>query len=225
MVIFESVFNPSTYVYLATFCYVMGLLIRNELWLRILLLGGSFLYILYYFNVANAPLWEAIFSSTLIGTANIITIYRIFLERFTIGMSEEMLTLYKSFPNFNPGQFRNVMRKAIIVHPTQDTPLLLQGNKPNHLFLTMTDGFMLKRDQQSSEIGSGHFLGEISFLLGSEASATIIAKSGCSYVSWNVDTLKDMMGKKPHISNAISVLLNRDIAQKLAVSFPAQGIP
>jgi CRP-like cAMP-binding protein len=93
------------------------------------------------------------------------------------------------------------------------------------MYLTMTDGFRLERDHQTSDIGSGHFLGEISFLLGSEASATIIAKPGCSYVSWNVDTLKDLMSKKPHIANAVSVLLNKDIALKLAVSFPTQGIP
>jgi hypothetical protein len=225
MAVYESVFTPSTYVYLATLCYVLGLLIRNEFLLRIFLLGGSFLYILYYFYVAHTPLWEAIFSSTLIGAANMITIYRIFLERFTIGKSEEMLTLYGAFPNFNPGQFRKVMSQAIIVHQTQDTPLLLQGKKPNHMYLTMTDGFRLERDHQTSDIGSGHFLGEISFLLGSEASATIIAKPGCSYVSWNVDTLKDLMSKKPHIANAVSVLLNKDIALKLAVSFPTQGIP
>jgi CRP-like cAMP-binding protein len=65
------------------------------------------------------------------------------------------------------------------------------------------------------KLASGHFLGEISFLLGSEASATIIAKPGCSYVSWNVDTLKDLMSKKPHIASAVSVLLKKDLTGQI----------
>jgi hypothetical protein len=89
MAVYESVFNPSTYIYLATLCYVLGPLIRNEFLLRIFLLGGSFLYILYYFYVANAPLWEAIFSSPLISAANMITIYRIFLERLPLACQKK----------------------------------------------------------------------------------------------------------------------------------------
>jgi CRP-like cAMP-binding protein len=166
-------------------------------------------------------LWEAIVASVLIRMSSLPVIYRIFRERSTFGMSEEMLTLYRSFPNFNPGQFRKMMKCATINLAKTETVLIDQNVMPTHLFLTVTDGFMLQRDTLNAELGPGNFLGEISFLLGGPATATVTAKPGSSYVAWDLGKLHYMMEKSPTMSNAISVLLNRDVARKLAVSFPS----
>jgi hypothetical protein len=213
--------GAESFVHLAVICYILGLLTRNELRLRLFILAGTALYILYYYFIADSPLWEAIFASVLIGAANMPVIYRIFRERSTWGMSEEMLTLYQSFPTFNPGQFRTMMALGEIITQTDKTVLLQQGEQPSHLYLTVSDGFMLTRNTQYAELGAGNFLGEISFLLGGEATATIVAEPGSRYVSWDVTRLHDLMEKSDRMSNAISVLLNRDIARKLAVSFPS----
>jgi CRP-like cAMP-binding protein len=135
-------------------------------------------------------------------------------------MSADMLSLDRSFPNFNPGQFRTIMTKAEIITQTEDTVLLHQGIQPAQLFLTISDGFMLERNSQNAELGPGNFLGEISFLLGGAATATVVAKPGSSYVSWDLGELHYMMANSPSMANAVSVLLNKDIARKLAVSFP-----
>ncbi|MEP5730076.1 MAG: hypothetical protein ABJL67_11985 [Sulfitobacter sp.] len=215
-----------TFVHIATLCYVAGLLTRRELLLRMFLLVGTAFYILYYYNIAENPLWEAIGTSVLIGSANVPVIYRIFQERSTWGMPEDMLSLYRAFPNFNPGQFRKLMSRAEIIHQQDaDRMLLEQGVTPRYLFLTTTDGFILQRNGQNAELGPGNFLGEISFLLGGAATATVIARPGTSYVSWDLDDLRHLMAKSEPISNAVSVLLNRDVARKLAVSFPTSGPP
>lgn len=213
--------TAKVFVHLATFCYIMGLLTRRELLLRIFLLSGTGFYILYYYFIADEPLWEAISASVLIGMSSLPVIYRIFRERSTFGMSEDMLTLYRSFPTFNPGQFRKMMRRAEIINVKEATPLLEQGVMPTHLFLTVSDGFLLQRDTLNAELGPGNFLGEISFLLGGPATATVTAKPGSSYVAWDLGALHFMMERSPTMSNAISVLLNKDVARKLAVSFPS----
>lgn len=140
-----------------------------------------------------------------------------------MGMSDEMLSLYRSFPNFNPGQFRRLMRKAQFVQVDQSTPLLHQGEQPTHLYLTTSYGFALIRDDRKTELGPENFLGEISFLLGGPATATVIAEPGCSYVAWEVSNLREMMQKSQNIENAVTVLLSQDIARKLAVSFPQKS--
>jgi len=213
--------GPVTFVHMATLCYVLGLLTRNELRLRFFLMAGSGFYILYYYFIAESPLWEAIAASFLIGMASLPVIWRIFRERSTWGMSEEMLSLYKSFPTFNPGQFRRMMAVGKIIDQDTHTVLLNQGEKPAFLYLTITDGFMLTRNTQYAELGPGNFLGEISFLLGGEATATVVAHPGTRYVAWDLKDLHAMMDKAPRMANAISVLLNKDIARKLAVSFPS----
>ncbi len=212
--------SAASFVHLAVLCYMLGLLTRKELVLRGFILLGSLFYILYYFYIAESPLWEAIGASILIAAANLPVIFRIFRERSTFGMSADMLSLYRSFPNFNPGQFRQIMSKAEIVNQSEDTLLLHQGVQPAQLFLTISDGFMLERDTQNAELGPGNFLGEISFLLGGAATATVVAKPGSSYVAWDLGELHYMMANSPSMANAVSVLLNKDIARKLAISFP-----
>lgn len=218
---FGDLLSAKIFVYLATICYVSGLLTRRELLLRLLLLTGTCFYIVYYYNIAEDPLWEAIGASLLIGMSSLPVIYRIFRERSTFGMSEDMLTLYRSFPTFNPGQFRKMMKRGEILRAEREIVLLEQGVMPTHLYLTITDGFKLKRDAQTAELGPGNFLGEISFLLGGPATATVTARHGTEYVAWELGKLHYMMEKSHTMSNAISVLLNKDVARKLAVSFPS----
>jgi hypothetical protein len=208
-------------VHLATICYVLGLLTRNELLLQYFVIAGSIFYILYYYFIADAPLWEAIGASVLIGLANLPVIYLIFRERSTLGMSEKMLTLYRSFPIFNHGQFRKMMKRAHIVEASEQTPLLQQNVMLTHLYLTITDGFFLARDTQNAALGPGNFLDEISFLSDGAATATVVAKPGSSDVEWELSALRYMMNSSPTMTSAISVSLNKDIARKLAVSFPS----
>jgi len=215
--------SPASFVHLATLCYILGLLTRNELILRTFLMSGSLFYILYYYNIGDRPLWEAIVASSLIALSNVPVIVRIFKERSTFGLSDEMLTLYRSFPNFNPGQFRRLMRKAQFVTVDQSTELLHQGIQPTHLYLTTSYGFSLIRDELKTELGPDNLLGEISFLLGGPATATVIAEAGCSYVAWEVTDLRDLMQRSQNIENAVTVLLSQDIARKLAVSFPQKS--
>lgn len=186
-------------------------------------MSGSSFYILYYYYIGDQPLWEAIVASSLIALSNVPVIVRIFKERSTFGMSEEMLTLYRSFPNFNPGQFRKLMHKAQFVTVDQSTELLHQGIQPTHLYLTTSYGFSLIRDDLKTELGPDNLLGEISFLLGGPATATVIAEPGCSYVAWEVSDLRDLMQRSQNIENAVTVLLSQDIARKLAVSFPQKS--
>lgn len=208
------------FVHLAALSHILAMLTRKELLLRALLLLGTSFYILYYYFITSAPLWEAMATSALIGSANLIVIYRIIRERSTLGMSGEMLSLYRSFPNFNPGQFRRMMALAEIVTLTDRSVLLRQGVAPAYLYLTTSDGFALQRDHNTAPLGPGNFLGEISFLLDGTATATVTAEPQSTFVAWDLGKLKHMMESSPQMANAITVLLSKDIARKLAISFP-----
>ncbi|MGC1504808.1 MAG: hypothetical protein WA782_11805 [Sulfitobacter sp.] len=221
--IIDYLLSPASFVHIATLCYVLGLLTRKELVLRVFILTGTVFYILYYYHVADHPLWEAIFASILIGSANLPVIWRIFRERSTWGMSDEMLSLFRSFPNLNPGQFRTMMKNAEIMHDCPETVLLEEGVVSGKLFLSITNGFVVMRGTQHAEIGPRNFLGEISFLLAGPATADVVARKGSSYVVWEARDLRQIMAHKPAMANAITVLLNKDIARKLAGSFPTRA--
>ncbi len=213
-------FSAGVFVQFALLFYVLGLLARNELVLRGLLLTGTMFYILYYYFIADTPLWDAILTSGVIGLANFIMIVVIMHEKSTIGMSPEMTALYQSFPTLNPGQFRKIMRDADWVTAPEDSKICTHGVQPDYLYLVSDGGVKLHRDGQDVTIGSGNFIGEISFLLNGPATADVVVPAGTVYVRWNRTKLTQLMKKSDRLSNAISALFINDIARKLSVSWP-----
>lgn len=132
---FMSYFTPpKLFAQLALLFYVLGFLTRDELILRALVLAGTFFYVLYYYTVADAPLWEAITGSLAIAAANIYSCFVIIRERSTFGMSDEMLDLYSRFNTLTPGHFRKVMKGSTWWKATEDTPLLTEGDAVEKLF-------------------------------------------------------------------------------------------
>ena len=213
-------FSAGIFVQLALLFYVLGLLVRNELLLRGLLLIGTLFYILYYYFISDAPLWGAIWSSSVIGITNFAMMLLIVWEKSTIGMAPDMLKLYRAFPTLNPGQFRKIMKHADWITADADTQLCTQNVRPDCLCLVSSGEMILRRDGCDVSIGPGNFIGEISFLLGGPATADVIAPKGVEYVRWDRDRLVAQMNKSMGLSNAISALFNKDIAQKLSVSWP-----
>ena len=213
-------FSAGIFVQLALLFYVLGLLARQELFLRGFILTGTFFYILYYYFISDTPLWDAIWASSMIGTANLIMIGIILREKSTVGMSLEMLTLLQSFPTLNPGQFRQIMKHADRITANEDLKICSKGVRPDHLYFVSAGWVLLFGDGKSVQIGSGNFIGEISFLMDGPATADVMAPKGTKLVRWDRNNLIALMGKSQRLSNAISALFNKDIARKLSVSWP-----
>jgi hypothetical protein len=213
-------FSAGIFVQLALLFYVLGLLARNELLLRGLLLLGTVFYILYYYFISDTPLWDAIWASSVIGIANLTMIGVIIYEKSTIGMSRDMLELYKAFPTLHPGQFRKIMKVAERVEATQTIQICSRNVQLDHLFLVTSGDVLLQRGTKQVEIGPGNFIGELSFLLDRPASADVFAPVGTCFVQWRKRDLAKLMESSPRVSNAIRAPFNHDIALKLTVSWP-----
>lgn len=217
-------FSAGVFVQLALLFYVLGLLARNELVLRGMLLAGTVFYILYYYYISDAPLWDAILTSGVIGAANLFMIGVILHEKSTFGMSQDMAALYRSFPTLNPGQFRKIMKHADWVTAQEDHQICTQGVRPQYLYLVSDGAVTLRRNGEDVQIGKGNFIGEISFLLDGPATADVFAPAGAEYVRWNREHLVRLMDRSHRLSNAISALFIKDIARKLSVSWPYKGV-
>lgn len=213
-------FSAGIFVQIALLFYVLGLLTRHELLLRVQILIGTVCYIIYYYFVGETPLWDAIWASGVIGAANIYMIAVVLWERSTFGMSTRMLWLYQFFPTLNPGQFREIMKSAVWIKAEEDKKLCSCGDHLGHLFFTVKGETILRQNEKDYLISPGSFIGEISFLIGGPATADVIAPKGVEYVSWDREKLSEQMRKSMRLSNAISALFNNDIARKLARSGP-----
>lgn len=215
---------PDIYVHLALLCYICGFLVRDELVLRSMVLLGSFFYVLYYYFISDPPLWAAIFSSGAIICANLFILVQVLAERSMIGLSASDRALYAEFVTLNPGQFRALMRHAQMIEAVGGEVLCRAGAVQSQLYLIQSGDVVLDRGGKRATVGQGQFIGEVSFLLGGTASATVTAQAGARYVAWDHAVLRRLMAKSPALSNALLALLNGDIARKLAVSSPDNAL-
>ena len=209
---------------LAVCFQLLGLITRNELRLRSLLLLGSAFYIAYYLTVGERPLWEAVFASSLLALANMYALVLISLDRSTLWMKAEMRELFAHFPTFNPGQFRRIMRHAKWHTAEGDVVLCRQGEAPEGLYFFIDGTAKLQRNGKQFELTPGRFIGEMSFLRGPDhhANATVVLKSGSKFVVWDRVQLMRQTANNLALHNAFNALFNRELLAKLDHSWPEQ---
>jgi len=130
----QSLFTGETFVYCALLFYVLGFMFRDELWLRVLLLIGTTFYILYYRFAAESPLWDGIYTSSILIAVNFFMICVIIIERSKFTMSSDMVSLYAHFPNLSPGQFKRLMKKGEMVVANEPTTLAEEGKTLSNLY-------------------------------------------------------------------------------------------
>ena len=120
---YDFIFSPGFLVYAAGAFYVLGLLIINQVVLRLMVLAGTGLYLVYYSTVAAQPLWEAIYISLLIGMANILGLASLLARQSHLALPRAHKDIYGHFPGLPPGDFRTLMRCAKRAIAEQDLPL------------------------------------------------------------------------------------------------------
>ena len=203
---------------------LLGLMTRNELRLRLLLLTGTGFYILYYLTVGERPLWEAVFASSLLAMANIYALVLISLDRSTLWMKPEMRELFAYFPTFKPGQFRRIMRHATWRIADHDVVVCQEGEVPVGLYFLFEGTAILRRNGKQSDLMPRRFIGEMSFLRGPEhrANATVILKAGSRFIVWDRDRLMHQTARHLSLNNAFNALFNHELLEKLDRSWPEQ---
>jgi len=217
--IWDQILTVGMLVYIALLFHTMGFLFRDELFMRSLLLLGTFCYLIYYYYISAEPLWNAIFASAVILAVNGSLIFVIILERTTFALSADEALLYKAFKTLTPGQFRKIMR--IATWHQQDEPVVIttEGEDCDNIYYSMSGKLeILKRDRKFVAAGN-MFVGEVGFMMNTPASATVTVLPGTKFVSWNIRDLKKLVRKSGLLDNALQALFNVDLARKVSESF------
>ena len=209
---------PAILVHTASICYVVALMIREQLILRAFILLGTAFYIAYYYFAADIPLWEAIFWSMLMGGVNIYVMIDMMLERTTFSMSDENKELFKAFKPMTPGQFRKFLKISDTITAEAETLLTVEGAKSDYLYYVIAGPCRALRKGRSFSINESCFIGEISMLLETSASATTLVVKGGRYLRWKRADIEKLQYKNPAIAVALSNMMKIDLAGKVAKS-------
>ena len=96
--------------------------------------------------------------------------------------------------------------------------LTAQGQAVGGLKLLYNGEVVVERD--GKEIGrarDGAMIGEISFIQGGIATATVSVTRPCRYVSWSGDELRKLLQRNPSMDVAMKHVFSVDLMRKLTV--------
>ena len=218
----QYIFETSLLVHGATLTYVLGFMFRNQIVLRMLVLAGTVLYILYYYFHTASPLWDAIFGSVLIGLATTYGLLMLLYSKFPIGFSRTDREIFAKFDTLEPGQFRQLMRAGEMKFTSERTTLTHEGQLADRVFFVLNGAIEVRKGDTLFSVPDHSFVGEIGFIMDRPASATAVLPVGGSFISWEREALCTLLARKPMLRQAFNALVTQDIASKLATSVRLQ---
>lgn len=199
-----------------------GLLMREDLWLRIFL--GIGIGFDFAFFIAQSPFVSLdVLANVGLFAINLALIGLILWERSSFGMTKTERVAFATFKTLSPGQFRQVNRKARWTVAPADTVLLREDEPAQKLFFLETQSFSITKQGETYEAKGPAFLGEIMMMQGGGASASVTVPKGAIYAEWRTEDLRRMMQKSRALDNALAARFGHDMAEKLRLSVPIRA--
>lgn len=215
-------FDAEWLVHIATAMLLLAYFIREELWLRLMIIAATMTFNFYYWLVPDPPLWDSVIGGFLMIAVNLFVLAQVMLDRTTFRLSAEEKKLFEGFETLSPGQFRRVLRIAKW-REGDGTLLTRQGEPAGSLYYVVEGAVEVEKGEHRFLLPPGNFVGEVAFVLGGGATATTIAPDCTRYVEWDVEELRALGEKYPALGNALNALLTRDLANKLTESYRPEG--
>ncbi|NIA69110.1 cyclic nucleotide-binding domain-containing protein [Pelagibius litoralis] len=216
---FDLAWDAGLLVHAAALLQVFGFLNRGQLMLRCFVLAGNLLYIPFYYFHPEQPLLGAIFWSSVLATAGLIGIIRLLLDRRQRPGDRNDESFLNILKVLSPGEFRRLMQMAEWHTADRSVELTRQGEAVPSLYFVTGGQVEIEKDGRSFASGPGVFIGEVSFLIGGAATATVHARTGTEYIAWPRDALRKAIQRTPTLGASMERLFNQELARKVAVSW------
>jgi len=214
----EILTSPATLAYCAGAFYVLGLLIINQVTLRLMVLTGTGFYILYYMSIAAEPLWEAVYISLLIASANLFGLFSLLARNSQWAIPRAHKDIYGHFPGLPPGDFRTLLHLAERKIADQEIKLTTENAPLTKLFYIIEGETAVTKQGDNFLVPGGTFVGEVAYLMGKRASASTRLLEGAEYLEWSVLDLQNASARSARFKLALESVLSMDLAQKVSRS-------
>jgi hypothetical protein len=198
--------------------YLAGFLFRDQLALRALIVAGDVIYLLYFYLAPESPLWGGIFWSALFVAVNLAMLGRIAADRMHLRLPPRDRQLLDRLGALSPGQIRCLLRLGRAAEAEGRIELTREGETPGMLFCVTEGDYDVEKGGKVVARAEGGFIGEVAFLLGRPASATVRLDCGARYFAWPVEPLRQQLARNPELDAAFKAAISRDLAAKIAVS-------
>ena len=209
--------------HLASVLTMIAYLLRDILWLRFLTILSCFAGIVFNYWVPSEPLWSVIAWNSLFAVINIVQIAIIIKERTGISFTEEEKELHETlFKNFAPFEFMKLMRIANWHQISPGDVLAVEGQPLDSMMMIYNGRLAVEKQGVSfAELLDGNFIGEVSFISGGAATATVRAIEPTRYLSWKKKEIDALLKRNPSMRLAMQGMLSTDLSKKLSHRAPS----
>jgi hypothetical protein len=202
---------------------MVAYLLRDILWLRFLTILSCFAGIVFGYLVRGGPLWTYITWNVLFAIINIVQIAIIIRERSGVRFTEEEKELYETlFKKFAPFEFMKLMRIAEWRQVAPGEIVMTEGQQLDELLMIYNGLLAVEvKGEKKAELQDGHFIGEVSFVSGGAATATVRAIEPTRYIAWSRKEIDSLLNRNPTMHIAMQGMLSVDLSKKLTRRAPS----
>ncbi|HEY0547485.1 MAG TPA: cyclic nucleotide-binding domain-containing protein [Pyrinomonadaceae bacterium] len=201
----------------ASILTALAYLVKDILWLRVLTTFACVAGIIFNYNVHSTPLWVVIYWNLLFLIINLVQIAIIMKERREVSFTEEEKELYETlFKNFAPFEFMKLLRIGEWSEAQKDEVLAIEQKELADLMLIYNGLVKVEAEGETlAELKDGSFIGEMSFITGGAATATVKAVAPTRYLSWSKADLRQLFQRNPSMRFAMQTVISTDLTKKL----------
>jgi CRP-like cAMP-binding protein len=193
--------------------------LSNIYWLRVAAVVGLALEIMYFLLTSSALYagiaWDLIFIA--INAFHLVLLTR---DRFSIRLAADEHSLIKgAFAGLHDAQIAQILKTGTWREIEVGSKLTEEGRPVQELYFIQRGRLGVHtKGNHVAELGQGCFVGEIAFLTGNAATATVVADEETRLIAFNHARLLTACRRDDQIAAAMHKLIGRDLASKIARS-------
>jgi hypothetical protein len=209
--------------HLASILTMAAYLLKDILWLRLLTILSCFAGIAFNYFVPATPLWTVIYWNVLFTAINVVQVAIIIKQRSSVHFTEEEKELHDTiFKNFAPFEFMKLMRVGKWLEARQGEILATEKKPLDSIMLIYNGSVSVELNgKELAKLKDGNFVGEVSFITGGAATATVRALLPTRYVSWPKEAIGQLLKRNPSMKFAMQAMLSTDLSKKLMRRAPS----
>lgn len=194
---------------------IVSMMMRNMNWLRFFAIMAGSISAFFYFTIGDfvSMFWESMF--TLVNLAQYLLLQ---IENRRGKFSEEEAMFIKTcLPDIERAHARRLVQLGAWTEVQADVVLITQDTCPPELKFIVHGEATVERDGRTiGKVQKGDFLGEMSYLTGQEATASVKTTAPTRFLAFDRKILRAHLGKNPEVRHALEASFNRNLVSKLA---------
>ena len=209
------------YVILLNIAYIIFLfafIARKIVWLRSITILGNIIIMPYFLFFFEEPQWNNIAWIGVYTAINLFMLFLIYLESRPIKLSEMEQGIYdRTFKSLKPKEFKHLIDHGSIGEHQPEAGLVTRDTHLEKL-MHVVEGRaeVVLKNGDHVNIPAAGFIGEQSFITGENTSADVsTGREAAKILSWDSDSLRKYLEKKPHLKETLELILTSDVIHKL----------